>query len=155
MKKLFTISICLFLFLSSNAQSKISGTVTDANENKPVYNAVVALITPKDSILYQFTRTDSTGKFILKNVPKGNYILMASQPRYGDLMDDISVKKDEEIPPIKLISKATLLKEIIVKSGSPLRIKGDTTVYTADSFKVSANANVEELLKKITRHPGR
>ena len=28
-------------------------------------------------------------------------------------------------------------------------MKGDTTIYTADSFKVSANANVEELLKKL------
>ena len=36
-----------------------------------------------------------------------------------------------------------------MKSGSPLKIKGDTTIYTADSFKVSANANVEELLKKL------
>jgi len=48
-----------------------------------------------------------------------------------------------------LIPKATLLQEIIVKTGSPLRIKGDTTIYTADSFKVSANAKVEELLKKL------
>jgi outer membrane receptor for Fe3+-dicitrate len=30
-----------------------------------------------------------------------------------------------------------------------MKIKGDTTVYTADSFKVSANANVEELLRKL------
>ncbi len=149
MKKIFTVSVSLLLFFISNAQSKISGTVTDANEHKPVYNAVVSLITPKDSILYEFTRTDSSGKFVLKNVPKGDYILMASQPYYGDLLDNISVKKDEEIPPIPLISKGTLLKEIIVKSGAPLRIKGDTTVYTADSFKVSANANVEELLKKL------
>ena len=38
---------------------------------------------------------------------------------------------------------------MIVKTGNPIRIKGDTTIYTADSFKVSANANVEELLKKL------
>ena len=54
-----------------------------------------------------------------------------------------------ELPELNLISKAKLLQEVIVKSGSGFRIKGDTTVYTADSFKVSANANVEELLKKL------
>jgi len=149
MKKIIAISACFFLFISTYGQSKISGIIKDANENKPVYNAVVSLITPKDSILFQFTRTDSSGNFILKNVPNGNYILMASQPYYADLLDNIAVQKDEQIAPIKLISKGTLLKEIIVKSGSPLHIKGDTTVYTADSFKVSANANVEELLKKL------
>ncbi|RYG33611.1 MAG: hypothetical protein EOO01_33030, partial [Chitinophagaceae bacterium] len=34
-------------------------------------------------------------------------------------------------------------------SGSPIRIKGDTTVYTADSFKVREGANVEELLRRL------
>jgi len=38
---------------------------------------------------------------------------------------------------------------VIIKSGSPIRIKGDTTVYTADSFKVREGANVEELLRRL------
>jgi len=41
------------------------------------------------------------------------------------------------------------LGEIIIRTGGSIKIKGDTTVYTADSFNVSANANVEELLKKL------
>ena len=53
------------------------------------------------------------------------------------------------LPNYILFQKAKLLQEVIVKSGIGFRIKGDTTVYTADSFKVSANANVEELLKKL------
>ncbi|MHA0111870.1 hypothetical protein ACXYUI_33080, partial [Klebsiella pneumoniae] len=32
---------------------------------------------------------------------------------------------------------------------SAIRMKGDTTEYKADSFKVSANADVQELLKKM------
>lgn len=41
------------------------------------------------------------------------------------------------------------MESIIIKSGGSIKIKGDTTIYTADSFNVSANANVEELLKKL------
>ncbi len=74
---------------------------------------------------------------------------MTTHPYYADLLEDIEIKADTELPPYILISKAKLLQEVIVKSGSPLKIRGDTTVYTADSFKVSANANVEELLKKL------
>ncbi len=48
-----------------------------------------------------------------------------------------------------MIPKSKLLAEVIVKSGSPIRIKGDTTVYTADSFKVREGANVEELLRRL------
>ena len=41
------------------------------------------------------------------------------------------------------------MEALIIKTGGSIRIKGDTTIYTADSFNVSANANVEELLKKL------
>jgi len=150
MKKLITLIAGIFLSITLFSQSvKISGAVNDPNESKPVKNAVIALLTPKDSILYKFTRTDAAGKFILKDVRPGKYILMTTHPYFADLLDNIEVKNDEELGQLHLISKSKLLQEIIVKSGSGFRIKGDTTVYTADSFKVSANANVEELLKKL------
>src|SRR5665647_1489140 len=150
MRKLITFLAGTILSLTSFAQlANVSGTVHDPNENKSVQNAVIALLTPKDSILYKFTRTDAGGKFILKNVMPGKYILMTTHPYFADLLDDIDVKNNIQLPMISLISKSELLQEVIVKSGTPYRIKGDTTVYTADSFKVSANANVEELLKKL------
>lgn len=150
MGKFFTVLIGIFFSFSSFAQMvNLSGEVNDANENKPIKNAVVSLLTPKDSILYSFTRTDSSGNYVLKNVKPGNYIIMTSQPYYADLLTDIDVKNDTKLPLTKLLSKSELLQEVIIKTGTPMRIKGDTTVYTADSFKVSANANVEELLKKL------
>ena len=150
MKKLIAFFTLILISYSSFGQmAKVSGEVKDTNEDKPVQNAVVALLTPKDSILYSFTRTDSAGKYFFKNVLYGNYILMTSHPYYADILNNIEVNNDTKIPLTNLVSKGELLQAVIVKSGSPLRIKGDTTVYTADSFKVSANANVEELLKKL------
>lgn len=150
MKKLSGLLLGMFFSFSSFAQmSRISGQVKDANEGNPINNAVVSLLTPKDSLLYSFTRTDTAGNYVLKNVEPGKYILMISQPRYADLLTDITAEKDIKLPLTTLVSKAELLQEVIVKTGSPLKIRGDTTVYTADSFKVSANANVEELLKKL------
>ena len=62
MKKLITLFTgILILSFSSFAQlSKVTGSVNDQNEKKPVKNAVIALLTPKDSILYKFTRSDAT-----------------------------------------------------------------------------------------------
>ena len=129
MRKLIVLFISIFLFHSSFAQVvKVSGSVNDPNENKPVKNAVIALLLPKDSILYKFTRTNAVGKFTLKNVAAGKYILMTTHPYFADLLDNIEVKNDEELPPLSLISKSKLLQEIIVKSGSGFRIKGDTTI---------------------------
>jgi hypothetical protein len=148
-KKFPLLTISLFLSFCCLAQSKVTGSVNDANEKKPVQNAVVALLTPKDSFLYKFTRSDAEGKYLLKDVKPGNYILMTTHPYFADVLEDVEIKSDIEFPPYALTSKAKLLQEIIIKTGSPMKIRGDTTVYTADSFKVSANANVEELLRKL------
>lgn len=150
MKKLLFIFLAAFLTHSSFSQGiKISGQIKEQHEDKPVENAVVSLLMPKDSFLYSFTRTNADGNYVLKNVDPGKYILMVSQPRYADLLTDIDAEKNIQLPLTTLVSKAELLQAVIVKTGSPLKIRGDTTVYTADSFKVSANANVEELLKKL------
>jgi hypothetical protein len=151
MHKIFTLLIGIFsLSASSFSQlSKVSGTVNDPNENKPVQNAVIALLILEDSILYKFTRSNNDGKYTLKDVKPGKYILMTTHPYFADLLEDVEIKGDIEFPPLALLSKSKILQEVIIKTGKPIQIKGDTTVYTADSFKVSANANVEELLRKL------
>jgi len=150
MKKLsILIAGILFTLFSAAQTSKITGSVSNADDKKPVHNAVVALLTPKDSILYKFTRTDASGKFTLNDVKHGNYILMTTHPYYADLLDTVNIQSDMQLAGINILSKAKLLQNVIIKTGSALHIKGDTTVYTADSFKVGPNANVEELLKKL------
>lgn len=152
MAKLTTLLAALLLTCACGyAQtSKVSGTLSDTTQKKPVHNAVVMLLTPKDSVLYRFTRTDVKGDYHFDNVKDGDYIQMITHPYFADVIDNVVIKgPDMVIPPVAATSKSKLMQEVIVKSGNPIRIKGDTTIYTADSFKVSANANVEELLKKL------
>ena len=150
-KNLGLLGIFLLVFTFSYSQSsKVKGSVKDTVSNISVSNAVVALLSPKDSILKKFVRTAPDGSYSFNDLKPGPYILMVMHPTYGDYVDNIEIKNEEEsIPMIPLTSKSKLLTAIILKSGSPIKIKGDTTIYTADSFKVSANANVEELLKKL------
>jgi hypothetical protein len=139
----------LFSFSAFAQQTNLSGILTDGNEKSPVYNSVVALLTPVDSILYRFTRSDKKGNFNFKNVKAGNYILMTSHYQYADYVDPIILKESEnKLGSIVLKSKIELLREVVIKTGS-IRIKGDTTSYRASDFVVSENANVEELLKKL------
>jgi hypothetical protein len=141
--------LSLFSFSVFAQKANVSGVLTDGSEKTPVYNSVVALLTPKDSILYTFTRSDKKGNFDLKNVKAGNYIVMTSHRQYADYLDDITVSETaKNLGTIALVSKINALREVIIKTGS-IRIKGDTTSYRASDFVVSANANVEELLKKL------
>ncbi len=143
-----SIALIFLSFSVFSQKASVTGNVTDENKI-PVYNSVIALLTPKDSILYKFTRSDKTGKFDFKNIKPANYVLMTSHSQYADYVDEILIKENENnLDPIALISKSKLLQEVIIKTGS-IRIKGDTTSYRASDFKVGANANVEELLKKL------
>jgi hypothetical protein len=147
-----TVTIAILFLFSFSAfcqKSNLSGVLTDGSDKNPIYNSVVALITPVDSILYAFTRSDKKGNFNLKNVKTGNYILMTSHSHYADYIDAITVNEtDKNVGAIALLSKLNALREVVIKTGS-IRIKGDTTSYRASDFKVGANANVEELLKKL------
>ncbi|MEP7255809.1 MAG: TonB-dependent receptor, partial [Ferruginibacter sp.] len=148
-----SVLLIVVLIITTKAQAQtisVSGSVADTGQNKGIQNAVVALLSTKDSVLYKFTRTDATGKYSFKNIKAGDYVVMTTHPYFADVIFSLGLKDPEaKIPTIALTSKSKLLAEVIVKTGSPIRIKGDTTVYTADSFKVRAGANVEELLKKL------
>ncbi|MCO6498101.1 MAG: TonB-dependent receptor [Chitinophagaceae bacterium] len=149
MAKALSLVVFVLISFAVGAQNTAKGSVSEREENKPIANAIISLIRPADSILVKFTRTDETGEFSLNNIPEGNYIMMVSHPRYGDLIQDIRLKAGENDFSVQLIPKAKLMEEIIIKTTSSMKIKGDTTIFFADSFIVSPNANVEELLKKL------
>ncbi len=148
MYKLCTVFVLLLICSFSFAQ--VTGKLTDTASHTPVNNAVVALLQPSDSLLLGFTRTNSDGIFSLKSPRPGDYLLITMHPEYADFADKITIHSNSTIyPSIALTSKTKLMEGIVVNSARSIRVKGDTTIFTADSFKVSANANVEELLKKL------
>ena len=151
LKKCFFLLLFTIASLFSIAQKvTISGKITDNTVNTPVKNAVVMILSDKDSVIQAFTRTNEDGTYTLKDVPVGKKILMVTHPIYGDYVDDISINANKpKLPSIGLTNKSKLMEAIIIRTGGAIKIKGDTTIYTADSFNVSANANVEELLKKL------
>ena len=144
------LSFLLLISTISFAQNTVvKGSIKDNESKSPIENAVVMLLHPKDSVIIAFCRTSKNGDFELNSNQAGDQILLITHPLYAEYIDDINLNKSNNIPSIKLTSKSKLLETIIVKSGGAMKIKGDTTIYTADSFNVSANANVEELLKKL------
>src|SRR5687767_10899069 len=113
MQKIITLIISVIFYFSSFAQQvNVSGSVNDPNENKPVQNAVIALLTVKDSVFYKFTRSDADGKYQFKDVKAGSYIFMTTHPRFADLVEDIEIKTDITLPPYALISKSKILQEV-------------------------------------------
>ncbi|WP_132054795.1 TonB-dependent receptor [Pseudocnuella soli] len=150
MSKYLLLFFCMAVIGTANAQTSIRGTVRDTIENKPLRNAVVALV-GTDSVLHQFTRTGTDGAFAIRNAKPGAYKILVSFPRFADFVEDVTVKESGavEMGTIALTLKSKLLQEVVVRSAGAIRIKGDTTEFVADSFVVRKGATVEELLKKL------
>ncbi len=152
-----TAAIALLCFLAAKPATAqppvnaIKGAVSDTLAKQDLYKAVVSVLTAKDSMLVKFTRTDTKGRFEIRDLPAGKYILLTSFPNYADYTDIITLADNNTVNlgTISMITKAHLLAEVVVKQNKSIRLKGDTTEYSADSFKVQPNATVEELLKQL------
>lgn len=155
MTKLTLMALLLLTAISngfSQETGTVKGTVTDTLNKQNLTNAVVSVLRAKDSVLVKYTRTTKEGQFNLPNLSAGKYIVMVSYPAYADYVDVISVAggSTTDLGKVPVITKATLLQEVIVRQTvSAIRVKGDTTEYRADSFRVSPNADVQELLRKL------
>ena len=86
------------LFFSFNTQAQtisVSGSVEDTIHQKGVPNAVVALLSAKDSVLYKFARTDVNGKYNIVNLKAGDYIVMTTHPYFADVLFTLALKDAE------------------------------------------------------------
>lgn len=156
-------SKCLIIFIiallnsiTSIAQSyTIKGMLKDTNVNVPLYNGTVILLQARDSFIVSDTRVDKEGRFVFHNLSDtAGYVLFFSYPGYAAYSYKIAANESKngilDMGTVSLLLKEKLLKEVIVKSQTAIiKIKGDTTEYAADSFKVQPNASVEELLKQL------
>jgi Outer membrane protein beta-barrel family/Carboxypeptidase regulatory-like domain len=152
MKNLLII-IFLSLGLAVTAQKfSIKGTVSDTL-NKAMPSATVMLLNPKDSSLVNFGVTNASGNFEIKNVNKGTYQLKITFVGFASYVKNFSTPETGnvmDLGPIKMLPKSFDLDEVVIQGEkNPVMVKRDTIEFNAGSFKTKANANVEDLLKKM------
>lgn len=153
MRKLILIVALFTSLFAGNAQGiKLSGQVQDTLNDRGLEWAVVMAVRVKDSVLTNFTRTDWEGKWQLE-VPRDTFQIYITHPEFEErefFVFGNDNTKDLDFGRIILPSKGEELKELVVFSNNqPIYFKGDTLVMVADSFKTAANANVEDLFKKL------
>lgn len=146
----------IFFVISINSFSQkmfIGGNVQDTLAKTSLEYTVVMAVRIKDSVLVAFTRTDSKGFFELKNLPIDTIQVIISHPKFGDQIFYVFGSQTNyafDFGKIILPPKSHTLNEIVIYAyKDPVYYKGDTLIYSADSFKVKPNATVEDLLKKL------
>ncbi len=132
---------------------ELRGRVTDKNDNSSLFGVTVLLINARDSTQRSGTTTDADGKFAFPNLSRGAYRLRLSYIWYNTEQVQIRpFNSVQDLGTLQLSSNSRNLKEVTVK-GMQERVeqKADTLIYNADAYKVTKDANVEDL---VTKMPG-
>jgi hypothetical protein len=129
---------------------KISGKVLDKADQQAIPGAFVSLIDLKDTTERYTTTTDINGNFILSELKKKSYRLDIMSISYAKFTRTIEiVNRTTDLGSIDLQLESKVLDEVVIKAQGTAIQKGDTTIMTADAFKVNPDANAEDLLKKM------
>ncbi len=154
MKQLLILLLLCNSFLNIKAQhtSNLKGALKDTSDFKSVAYANILAINTSDSVLLKYTHASDKGVFELKGLPPIKIRLLITRPGFADYEDFVTLSEGQttDIGLVNMLSKSTLLKEVIIKDRiDAIRIKGDTTEFLVDSFLTNKNANVEDLMKRL------
>lgn len=152
MRKNITLLLFLTISLLTNAQKfQIKGKLHDSQGGELPY-ATVLLLNAKDSTMVNYALSDTKGDFIIKDVPRNNYLLKVTFIGYFaktfEITPPASVVLDLGI--IRMQEESQLLQEVMVKEERiPMKVKHDTLEYDVLAFKPKANEVVEDLIKRM------
>lgn len=128
----------------------VTGVVADTN-GEPLIDATVRLLNAKDSTFVKGAIADASGKFNLKDVKTGRYIIETSYIGYNTTHTPLRVEKaNVAVDTIRVGESSVMLKETtVVGVKTPIKVMQDTIEYNADTYKTQPNAVVEDLLKRL------
>ncbi|RZK97965.1 MAG: carboxypeptidase regulatory-like domain-containing protein [Pedobacter sp.] len=153
LKKLLLLAIFVGSFAVASAQrATIKGIVADTTEKRRLVNSAILLIRNTDSVLVRSIRADENGAFEFTKVPKGRYQVIVTYPKMADYIANLNLSDSSKIDlrTINMELQSKIIEEVVIRAQKDaIRVKGDTITYQADSFKVTAGANVQELLKRL------
>lgn len=128
---------------------EVTGTVVDSH-NEPIIRMAVRLLNPTDSTACGGSITNDNGKFTIKKVDKGKYILETSYIGYVSAYRNIDVKGNLNVGAITMTEDSELLRDVtVVGIQTPIRVAEDTVEFNASAYKTQPNAVVEDLLKRL------
>jgi hypothetical protein len=154
MKSIFIIILSAVFAITVKAQSPgyITGTVADSTASRSLLYASISVLNAKDTTLIDYIWAKSDGSFRINNLPTGKFIFLVAHHDYADYLELFeldSSKRSKNFGLIKLTLKSTLLQEVVINGAAAVRIKGDTTIFNASSFKTQPNDRVEDLLRQL------
>ncbi|WP_405371057.1 TonB-dependent receptor [Phocaeicola sp.] len=137
---------------NKGGKNSISGTVVDGDDQSPVMQATVQILSLKDSTMITGNVTDLDGNFSLSARP-GKYLLKVSFVGYSPTFKSVVLTRNVpqlRLGKIELHSDAIMLDEAVIVAQAPeVTAVADTLVYNSSAYRVPEGSALEELVKKL------
>ena len=133
-------------------RADIIGVVLDSSRTA-LQGATITLMKAADSVLVNYAITDAKGGFMIRRVPKGEYIVQSTFIGYNSVQNLVSITGEQDkvnAGKIIMAEEDVNLQTVTIEGErTPVLIRQDTIEYNADAFNVLPNATVEDLLKRM------
>jgi hypothetical protein len=136
--------------LAAQTDYRVQGTVVDST-GAGLANAMVVALSRADSVLVTYALADDEGRFLLRDLVAGDYILQITSMGHFTVRQDFAVvDQDVDAGTIRMRVSAVELDPLVVSADQvPFVNRRDTLDYNAAAFQVRPNATVEELLARL------
>lgn len=137
--------------IAAQRMSSLKAVVVDSISDEPIAFASVYLKAKKDTVITNFTLTDTAGVATIKDIPRGEYHVIVEFMGYKpQSVLKFFRESTEDLGTIRLQPDYEALQAARVQAaGNPLTIQGDTLIYNAAAFKAGSNDMLGDLLKKM------
>ena len=151
MKRFLALLVMLCVAIPTMAQSvKITAKIVDAESKEGIIGAIMEVVDPK-SDKRRHSVSGAAGATTVTGVTSGEYEVTVAFIGYTTFKQNVKVEgSNVDLGVVELKPEAVSI-DIVVKEVQALRTSqnGDTVAYNAAAFKVSTDADVEGLLKKM------
>ena len=130
-RQILILMVLFFASLGLNAQ--IRGEIKDSQTKEVAMFTNVTLLNPSDSSLVAGATANEKGKFTIRKIKDGNYILKVSFIGYKTLLKNIEVKGKTDLGTLYLEPSPETLSEVEIVAERPLfSMEGEKTVYSVE-----------------------
>ena len=148
MRQLIMLISMLLVQGMAMASNRIGGVVLDDNDASPLIGATVVLSDEMGKQVMGVT-TDADGRFLMKEVEAGSYVLQCSYVGYESFtMKLTSFNKNIDLGEIRLKSSSALMDEVVVK-GEKVIQKIDRQLVMPTEAQKKASTNGVSLLQHL------
>jgi len=150
-RAIFLVLLFCGYFAQAQNTGAVNGRIINAKDKKPVDYATIAIKNLKDSSVVATGQSNPDGTFSFKNIPAGNYRVIAAFLGLKTTNKNVTVAKAAvNVGDIAMADDGLDLNTVNVTAQVPtVVVKKDTLEYDAKSVKVRENAVVEDVLKKL------